>query len=226
MQEHYTQEVEDLKTNLHKMAALVDEQIERAMRSLQENNPEIANGIKVKELEIDAYDNLIQAQCESLLAMFQPVASDLRYIIAIIMINNNLERCGDIAVNIANRVKKIGQGHNLLEESGIKEMSVIARQMVKDAIDSFINNDRELANKVLAADDGVDKLNKEAFKFAVAKMKENGEVIDPCSHLIVLSRQIERLADHATNIAENLIFYVEAEIVSHKKKLKKDGKGE
>lgn len=226
MKEHYMQEIEDLKTNILKMAALVDEQIDRAMRSLQENNPEIAQGIKVKELEIDAYDNLIQAQCESLLAMFQPVASDLRYIMAIIMINNNLERCGDIAVNIAGRVKKIGQGNNVLEESKINVMAGNARKMVKDAIDSFINNDKELANKVLDADDSVDKMNKEAFKFAVAKMKENKEVIEPCAHLIVLSRQIERLADHATNIAENLIFYLDAAIISHKKKLQKGGVGE
>jgi phosphate transport system protein len=221
MQEHYTNEIEDLKSNLLKMAALVDDQIEKAMRSLQESNLEITKGLKAKELEVDAYDNLIQTQCENILAMFQPVASDLRYLMAIIMINNNLERCGDIAINIAQRVKKTSGHHNLFAEANLIEMSVISRKMVKDAIDSFINMDIDLANDVLAADDRVDALNKEVFRFAVAKMKEDSGSIEPCAHMIVLSRQIERLADHATNIAENLIFYIEAKLVAHKKKLEK-----
>lgn len=219
MQEHYNSEIEELKTNLAKMAALVDEQIGRAMKSLQENNLEITKGLKAKEHEVDAYDNLIQTQCENILAIFQPVASDLRYIMAIIMINSNLERCGDIALNISRRVKKTSEHHNLLVESNLVEMSKLARQMVKNAIDSFINADIDLANNVLSTDDSVDAMNKEAFRFAVSRMQTDSSLIEPCCHLIVLSRQIERLADHATNIAENLIFYVEAKLVAHKKKL-------
>jgi len=221
MQEHYNNEIEDLKTNLIKMAAVVDDQIEKAMRSLQENNLDLIKGLKAKELEVDAYDNLIQTQCENILAIFQPVASDLRYIMAIIMINSNLERCGDIALNIANRVKKTSGHHNLLVESNLVEMSKLSRKMVKDAIDSFINNDIDLANNILSADEMVDNMNKESFKFAVLKMQTEPSLIEPCAHLIVLSRQIERLADHATNIAENLIFYIEAKLVTHKKKLEK-----
>lgn len=221
MQEHYTNEIEDLKSNLLKMAALVDDQIDRAMKSLQESNLEITKGLKAKELEVDAYDNLIQTQCENILAMFQPVASDLRYLMAIIMINNNLERCGDIAINIAQRVKKTSGHHNLFAEANLVEMSKLSRKMVKDAIDSFINMDIDLANNVLTADDRVDTLNKEVFKFTVDKMRADSSLIEPCAHMIVLSRQIERLADHATNIAENLIFYIEAKLVAHKKKLEK-----
>jgi phosphate transport system protein len=93
--------------------------------------------------------------------------------------------------------------------------------MVKDAIDSFINSDIELANKVLLLDETVDKLNKSVFKFAVSKMQSDAASIEACAHIIVLSRQIERLADHATNIAENLVFYIEAQIIAHKKKLEK-----
>ena len=224
MKEHYNREIEDLKSNLVKMATMVDEQLERSMKSLVENDLEVIKGIKAKDMEIDAYDNLIQTQCENILAMFTPVASDLRYIMAIIMINNNLERCGDIAVNIAKRVKKTGENHNLFEESNLIEMSVMARRMVKDAIDSFINNNTETAREVLEADDSVDNLNKEVFKFCIAKMQSAPQLIEPCSHLIVLSRQIERLADHATNIAESLIFYIEAEVITHRKKLDKWGK--
>lgn len=221
MQEHYNSEIEELKTTLTKMAALVDDQIERAMKSLQENDLQIIRGLKAKDLEVDAYDNLIQTQCENLLALFTPVASDLRYIMAVFLINNNLERCGDIAINIAGRVKKTSEHHHLLAESILIDMAKAARQMVKDSIDSFINLDVELARKVIDTDDSVDKMNKDAFKFAVSKMQSDPAMIESCSHLIVLSRQIERLADHATNIAENLIFYAEGKLVTHARKLRK-----
>lgn len=221
MQEHFTREVEGLKTNLIKMASLVDEQVDRAYKALETGDIELCRGIKAKDNEIDAYDNLILTQCENILALFQPVASDLRFIMAALLINNQLERCGDIAVNIAQRVKKTAAFHSLIIESQILDMGKRAREMVKYAIDSFINQNIEQAEKVLQDEDAVDKLNKNIFKFLVTKMQSNPEVIEPCAHLVVLSRHIERLADHATNIAEDLIFYINAEIIAHKKKLEK-----
>ncbi len=219
MQEHFTEEVEKLNTNLFKMASLVDDQVERVFTALATKNVELCKGVKTKDLEIDAYDNLIQAQCENILALFQPVAIDLRYIMSVIMINNQLERCGDIAINISQRVRKIFEHIDQINESKIVEMAKIAKEMVKRSIDCFLNKDIELANEVMMQDNEVDKLNKQIFKFLVEKMKKNPELIETCSHLIVLSRHVERLADHATNIAENLVFYMEAKIVAHKKKL-------
>ena len=221
MQEHFTREVEGLKTNLIKMASLVDEQVDRAYKALETGDVELCRGIKAKDNEIDAYDNLILTQCENILALFQPVASDLRFIMSALLINNQLERCGDIAVNISQRVKKTADFHSLIIESQILDMGKRAREMVKYAIDSFINQNIEQAEKVLQDEDAVDKLNKSIFKFLVSKMQSDPEVIEPCAHLIVLSRHIERLADHATNIAEDLIFYINAEIIAHKKKLEK-----
>ena len=221
MQEHFSHEVEGLKTNLTKMASLVDEQVDRAFTALETGNVELCKGIKAKDLEIDAYDNLIHTQCENILALFQPVATDLRYVISAMMINNQLERCGDIAVNISQRVKKTSESHNLILESRILEMGKHAREMVKDAIDSFIHQNTEIASKVLDRDEAVDKLNKEIFKLLIAKMQEDHSSIEACAHLIVLTRHIERLADHATNIAEDVVFYVDAEIIAHKKKLDK-----
>lgn len=221
MKEHFSCEVESLKTNLIKMASIVDAQVERAITALETGDVELCKGIKAKDLEVDAYDNLIQTECENILALFQPVATDLRFVLSALMINNQLERCGDIAVNISQRVKKTGGHHDIIVESQILEMGKIAREMVKDAIDSFINSSTELAEKVLLNEESVDKLNKAAFKFLISKMQSNNEVIEPCSHLIVLIRQIERLADHATNIAEDLVFYVKAQIITHKKKLEK-----
>ncbi|MEW6194616.1 MAG: phosphate signaling complex protein PhoU [Bacteroidota bacterium] len=218
MQEHFTREVESLKTNLIKMASLVDEQVIRAITALETNDIELCRGMKTKDSEIDAYDNLIQTQCENILAIFQPVASDLRFMLSALMINNQLERCGDIAVNIGQRVKKTGDYKNLIVESQVIDMGKRAKEMLKNAIDSFIHNNIEMANNVLVSDGEVDKLNKQIFKFCVAKMQTNPELIEPCAHLIVLTRHIERLADHATNICENLIFYLEAKIVAHHKR--------
>ena len=200
------------------MASLVDEQAEKAFTALETGDVELCRGIKAKDLEIDAYDNLITTQCENILALFQPVAVDLRFVISTLMINNQLERCGDIAVNIAQRVKKTSGHHSLIAESQILEMGRQARKMLKDAIDSFLQNDIELANTVLKSDENVDLLNKQIFKSLVAKMQTEPQIIEPCAHLIVLTRHIERLADHSTNIAENLVFYIDAKIIAHRNK--------
>lgn len=224
MQEHFTKEVESLKTNLIKMASLVDDQVERAYKALETGNIELCKGIKAKDLEINAYDNLILTQCENILALFQPVASDLRFIMSTLLINNQLERCGDIAVNIAQRVKKTCEHHDLIIESQILEMGKYSREMVKGAIDSFVNTSIDQAEKVLQTEEIVDKLNKTIFKFLVAKMEAEPKLVEPGAHLIVLTRHIERLADHATNIAEDLIFYINAEIIAHKKKLERFNK--
>ncbi len=223
MQEHFTQEIENLKTSLIKMASIVDEQVDKVITALESGDIELCKGVKSKDLEVDAYDNLIQTQCENILALFQPVASDLRLVMSAIMINNNLERCGDIAVNISQRVKKAGNERSLITESQIIDMARTAQSMLKNAIDSFIKNDTELASNVIASDEKVDKLNKQIFSFLVAKMQSNNEFIEASTHLIVMSRNIERLADHATNIAENLVFYVDAQIIAHRKKLEPNG---
>jgi phosphate transport system protein len=221
MQEHFSGEIESLKSSLLKMASLVDEQVEKAITALETGNIELCKGIKGKDNEVDAYENLIHTQCENVLALFQPVATDLRFVLSTLMINTQLERCGDLAVNVAQRVKKTHEFHTLIEESKILDMAKEARGMVKDSIDSFVNLNTEQAEKVLDRDDIVDKLNKTIFKFLVAKMQLDPSLIEPASQMIVLSRNLERLADHATNIAEELVFYVKAEIIAHSKKHEK-----
>jgi len=219
MKEHFQGEIEELKSNLIRMASVVDDQVDKAITALETGNIELCKGVKARDLEVDAYDNLIQTQCENIIALFQPVAIDLRLVMSAIMINNNLERCGDIAVNISQRVKKAGSERSLIEESRIIEMARIAQSMLKNAIDSFIRNDTDIASQVIASDEKVDYLNKQLFNFLVAKMQSNPELIEACTHLVVMTRHIERMADHATNIAENLVFYVEAKIIAHRKKL-------
>lgn len=219
MQDHFNEEIESLKTSLIKMATLVDEQVERVFTALETGDIQLCKGIKAKDREIDIYDNLIQTQCENILALFQPVAIDLRFILSALMTNNQLERCGDIAVNIAQRVKKTTDMQSLIKESQILDMGQQAKEMLKNAINALILNDLETAKKVLVSDEIVDNFNKQIFLFLVERMKTDNVLIEPCSHLIVLIRNIERLADHATNIAENLVFYLEAKIIKHQIKL-------
>lgn len=222
MQDNFVKETEALKVNLIKMASLVDEQIARAVNAMEASNVEMLKGIKARDNEIDAYDNLIKTQCENILALFQPVATDLRFIMAALMINLELERCGDLAVNIAQRVKKSHARRDLIDKFHLLEMGKIAQQMVKDSIDSFINGNTELAVKVMGADDIVDKMNKDSYKAVTEMMHADAAAIEDCTHLIVMAKHIERLADHATNIAEHLLFYVNAEFASHQKLKRKE----
>lgn len=218
MQSHFEAEFGKLKKTIQDMAVLVDKQVDDTYKALLELDPGLCKVIKVRDEEIDRFDNLIQEQSENLLALFQPVALDLRYIIATMMINTQLERCGDIAVNIAQRVLKVIKSPNLLQNSDMPEMAGIAAQMMHDAIEAFITGDIELARSVFEKDDIVDEFNKQTFKYLVKKMKKHKDLVEACSHLLVLSRQLERLGDHATNIAEDVIFIIEAQIVSHQEK--------
>jgi len=219
MIKYFINELDSLKTNIIKMATMVDEQVTLAFDALETGKTDILGIIDATEREIDAYDNLIQTQTENILALFQPVAMDLRFIMTAIMVNNQLERCGDIAVNIAQRVKKTIVYRDLIVESQILEMGNIAKTMLKEAIDAYIKRDSVHARDIIKRDDVVDDFNKQVFKFLVQKMGSTPELAKPGAHLLILSRHIERLADHATNIAEDVIFMVDARLVSHAKKL-------
>jgi phosphate transport system protein len=197
------------------MASIVDEQIELATRALFESNDELAKLVIDGDEKVNKYDNLIDQQCETLFAITQPVAVDLRLLMATLKINSDLERIGDIAVNIAERAISLKNQADLIGRTRLTEMSQISRKMVKDSIDSFIHADAGLAKEVCQSDDAVDNLDKEIFEYLVNEMKRDSEVVVPASHLIVLVRHLERLADHATNIAEDVVFLVGAKIIKH-----------
>ncbi len=219
MERHFEKEFDELKMTINKMASIVDEQVDNSFKDMEDAGVKLYKEVKQRDREVDAYDNLIMAQCENLLALYQPVATDLRFILTAIKIDSQLERCGDIAVNIVQRVKKTDSSRELISQTDLPEMGRTARLMVKDAITAFINRDSELAKTIWAKDEIVDSLNKKVFNQLVEVIKSNPENTEAGAHLIVLSRQIERLADHATNIAEDVVFLIENEIVSHKKKL-------
>lgn len=219
MQKHFETELESLKTSILKMSSFVEEMVENAFLALETSDLELCKKIKARDREIDAYDNLIKTQCENILALFQPFAIDLRFILTALMVNHQLERCGDIAVNITQRVKPLMDYKDLVIETKVMEMGSVAKQMFKEAIDSFIHRDAKLAEQIGNKDNIVDNYNKNIFKFLIDKMKSNNELIEPAAHLMILSRHIERLADHSTNIAEDVVFMVNAKIITHKQKL-------
>jgi len=215
MQRHFEQELELLRTNLIKMGSIVDEQVEHALDALLNGNVQLAIRVVKRDKKVDEYDNLIDSQCERIFALTQPVAIDLRLIIAALTINHELERIGDIAVNLAERTESLRGHSDLLRSTNISTMATHARQMVKDAIDAFVNNDAELARKICGEDDVVDEQNRAILGQLTARMKSDPALIEPAMHTLILSRHLERLADHATNIAEEVIFVVDAKIIKH-----------
>jgi len=212
---HFEQELDQLRTTLIRMASLVDEQIDRGVKAILTSDIALAKDVIERDREVDLFDNEIDHLCMRIFALTQPVAIDLRLLVAALKINNELERIGDIAVNLAERVNALAPHKKFVQKTSIKEMTDAARTMVKDAIDAFVNSDANLAQKVLEADDQIDDLDAVNFKNMIALMQQSPENIMPGSHVMIVSRHIERLADHATNIAEGVIFIINARIIKH-----------
>jgi phosphate transport system protein len=215
MERRFEKELDELKANLTRMGRLVDAQIDLACHALFQADVDLARQVLQKDEGVDELDTLIDKQCQEIFALSQPVAVDLRLLMSALKINNNLERIGDIAVNIAERVEVLTQHNAFLRSTRLAEMTQIARIMVNDSIESFILNNPRLANLVLESDDVVDSLDAAIFRQMVREMRRDNSLIEPASHILILSRHIERLADHATNISEGVIFLVDAKIVKH-----------
>ena len=209
-------QIEKLKTRLIKMCSLVDEQVDFAIKSMEEENAELAQLVLDRDKKVDKYDVKIEKICQKIFALNQPVAMDLRLIMSSLTINTNLERIGDIAVNIAEAFLILKKKPAFIEKTKFSEMAKVSKEMVKDSIDAFIENNAKLAQKVLKTDDILDDLNRENHRILINLMKEDPSVIEQAVSLLVTSRQMERMGDHATNIAEDVYFIVEAQLIKHK----------
>lgn len=208
--------LEKLKTRVIKMCSLVDEQVQFASKAVEEENLEIAKLIIERDNKVDKYDLKIDKICQKIFAVAQPVAMDLRYIMSALTINNNLERIGDIAVNIAESILLIQKKPTFYSQTKLTEMFFLSQEMLKNSIDSFINSNAELAKKVIVEDDKLDKLNADNHIILKEIMKQSTDNIEPAVALLVMSRELERIGDHSTNIAEDVFFIVEAQLVKHK----------
>jgi phosphate transport system protein len=215
MQRHFVQELEMLKTNLIKMASFAEEAIADAIRAVLQRDRQLAEQVIAKEERINALEIEIDDAVIDLLALQQPVATDLRFILAALKINNDLERIGDHAVNIAQSAIKRADHPPVRPLVDIPSMADITKTMLRDAIDAFIQLNTALAHKVLNSDDQIDDLNRKVVDQLVEVMRESPDTISEALELIRISRNLERVADLATNIAEEVIFMAEARIVKH-----------
>jgi phosphate transport system protein len=215
MERHFQRELEGLKTSLIKMGSVVEENIAFAIRAVLEKSSDLARKVIEMDKRVDSLEIEIDNTVIDLLALQQPVASDLRFIIAAQKINNDLERIGDHAVNIAEAAEKLCTipSVELLEE--IPMMADITKSMLKDALDSFILLDPVKARLVLKTDDQIDDLNRLVVRRIIELVKSNIPTIEYGLELSRVSRNLERVADLATNIAEEVIFHTQARVVKH-----------
>jgi phosphate transport system protein len=222
MDRHFQHELESLKTILIKMGSIVEENITNALQALLDRNESLAKKVIENEARINTLELEIDNAVIDLLALQQPVASDLRFIIAAQKINNDLERIGDHAVNIAEsdlNLLKIKPFDTLLE---LPKMAVITKLMMRNALDSFILLDPKMAQTVLETDDQIDNFNRSMTTEVIDLLRSDKRSIECGLELIRISRNLERVADIATNIAEDVIFYTQARIVKHHAEGKKE----
>jgi phosphate transport system protein len=212
---HFQKELEELKENLLKMATLVEEAIRDSVQSLVKRDSELAERVFAAEEIINNLEIAIDDMCLKLLALRQPMAVDLRFITSAMKIITDLERMGDQAVNIAERAVTLNQEPQLKPYIDLPRMAEIAQSMVKDVLDAFVNRDSKLARSVCERDDLVDGLNDQVFRELLTYMMSDPKTTTRAVHLMIVSRCLERIADHATNIAEDVIFLVDALVIKH-----------
>ena len=216
MERHLDQELTDLKQQLLKMGTLVETAIFESMESLKELSIERVNKIINEDKVIDEMENAIDERCLDLLALRQPMAIDLRFITMSMKISTDLERIADLAVDIAQRVQDLVGKPLLKPLIDIPKLTKLAQQMTKDALDAFVNKDAELAGSVILRDSEADKLRNLVQKELVDDyMSKDSSTASRAVPLLLIARHLERICDHATNISENVIYMVNAEVVKH-----------
>jgi phosphate transport system protein len=213
----FQQSLEDLKENLLVMAGLAEQSIQRAIEAYRTRDLSICDLVSRSEIAINRMERDIDQAALDLLAMEQPMASDLRFILSVIKINADLERVGDAAKSISDRVRQIDQLAASELPVDIPRMAAMAGDMVRKSLQSFIDANAELARSVLTMDDAVDAMNRAAYKALIKVMEEHSHIAPQALNALMISRSLERVADHATNIAEDVIFWVQGADVRHHK---------
>lgn len=215
---HFHRELDKIKKMILSLGALVEQRVNRIKTAVEDRDVALAKEIRHLDHEIDEMEVEIEEECLKIIALHQPVAADLRFLIAVIKINNDLERIGDQVVNIAQRVMRIAKRPVAPYHFDYASMAEKAETMLRMSLDSLVNQDLDLAIKVLHLDDEVDKMKNDAYDRIKQAMAE--QVTDDIGYMInllLISRHIERLADHATNIAEEVVYMIEGDIVRHGK---------
>jgi phosphate transport system protein len=216
MSKHLDRDLEHLKKELLMMGALVEEQLSKAVTSLVERRDDLVDEILEGDEDIDHREVVVEEDCLKMLALHQPVAADLRFIVTIMKVNSDLERMGDHAVNIAERARYLSRRPALKLTVNLSAMVRYVQLMVRESLDALVNRDPKLARRVCLDDAFVDEQNKQMHRDLIAQMKASPDIVEPASDMLSVSKQLERVADLATNIAEDVVFMVEGELIRHR----------
>lgn len=216
---HINTEIDQLKDNMLEMMFLVKTQLKKSEKALLEFNEELAHDVTLNEKRVDAFELSIDRDCEDILALFNPVAIDLRFVIACLKINSDLERLGDHANSIAKFILDFGSPieDKYFEKLYVAEMYSTSVTMLTDIFNAFIKEDTTLARKVFTHDKRLNEINKKASSITVEMIKANGNDIPKYLYLFTIIRKLERVGDLTKNIAEDLIFFIEAKVLKHQK---------
>ena len=212
---HFQEELEQLKTRLLEMGGIAEEQVRIAVKGLTDRDHDLIDRVLTGDDPLNALHIEIDNRCFTLLALYQPMAADLRTIVAAVKINTDLERVGDLAVNIAEAARRYVAHPPVKKLIDIPRMATIAQGMLRDSLDAFVRRDTALAQQVLDEDDRLDTLKNQIFRELLTYMLQDPSTIEPALDLILVSRHLERIGDHATNVAEDVIFIVSARDVRH-----------
>jgi len=211
----WTREIENLKRLLLSLSAIVEEQINNAMIALNRRDSKLAKEVILRDKEIDELEIQIEEECLKILALYQPVANELRFVVAVLKMNNDLERIGDLAANIAKRAEFLSKREPLDLIFDFNPIAEKVKAMVKKSLDSLINTDEKLAREVCTSDDEVDDMTKEMLKKIIKGVRSNQEKTKEYFSLRSISKNLERIADSATNIAEDVVYLCSGEIIRH-----------
>jgi phosphate transport system protein len=213
---HFDRELDQLKTRLLHMGAAVEDLIARSIQALMDRDRKLAEEAMLIEEEIDRQEIQIEEECLKLLALYQPVAGDLRFVTAVLKINNDLERMGDLGRHIAERALVLVDHREVRLPVDLRNMAAATQRMVRTALDAVVNQDPEIAMQVVHSDNEIDEYHQDMFPIIAAKMRTNPEMIEVLLHVLSASRHLERISDYATNIAEDVVYLVRGEIIRHR----------
>jgi phosphate transport system protein len=215
MERHFHQELKELKEDLLKMGSLVETAIHDAVSGLVSRDSKLAERTIKEDEKINTREISIEKKCLQLLALQQPMAADLRFIVSTLQIIKDLERMGDQAVNIAERALILNQEPPVKPFIDLPKMATLVESMLKDSLDAFVNRDVKKAKNVCEGDDQVDNYNEKIFHELLSIMIKDQTTVSRAVYLILIGRSLERIADHATNIAEDVIYMVEGRVIKH-----------
>lgn len=213
---HLQNDLEKLREAILTMGAMVEEAVHRSITALLERRPDLCKEVLRGDARIDRREVNVEEQCLKILALHQPVAEDLRFIASVIKMNSDLERMGDLAVNIAERAAYLASTEPVALPGALRPMATAVMRMVRRSLDAIVNRDAARARALCAQDDEVDEYNRQIIAELQRTMEEHPGTIRNCTHVFSASRHLERIADHATNIAEDVVYLVEGEIIRHR----------